>query len=90
LPAYPKKSPLEEKKQYYQELATQISYKDAETSQKRETEEQQQIIHFKQWDAFWGRPGGGAPRSGGHGQQKENLMKNLHYPSTKVIILGPQ
>lgn len=36
------------------------------------------FISLQVWDKFWGRPGYGAPRQSG--QNKENLMKMLHYP----------
>ena len=36
------------------------------------------LMFLKVWDKFWGRPGYGAPRQSG--QNKENLMKMLHYP----------
>ena len=41
-------------------------------------EDAAQAEHFQVWDRFWGRPGYGAPRQSG--QNKENLMKMLHYP----------
>ena len=82
LPAYPKKSPLEEKRQYYDELAYQVSTKHHIKSEKMKSDEAQQMLHFQRWDTFWGRPGYGAPREG-KGPQKENLMKILHYPSSK-------
>ena len=54
-------------------------------------EDAAQAEHFQVWDRFWGRPGYGAPRQSG--QNKENLMKMLHYPkqvtqSPFIIILS--
>ena len=56
-------------------------------------EDAAQAEHFQVWDRFWGRPGYGAPRQSG--QNKENLMKMLHYPKqvtqsqiyTAIIII---
>ena len=83
VPPYPKKSPLEEQKLYYQELAQQVSTRQNIKDQKQKADSEQQRLHFQQWDTFWGRPGYGAPREG-RGPQKENLMKILHYPNAKV------
>jgi len=81
LPAYPRQSPLEEKKTYYTELANQVVSK-AQTGQaKARMEEEQQRQHFAHWDTYWGRPGYGAPKP--QGPQKENLMKILHYPASQ-------
>ena len=48
-------------------------------------EDAAQAEHFQVWDRFWGRPGYGAPRQSG--QNKENLMKMLHYP--KQVTQSP-
>ncbi len=77
---------MEEQKQYYQELAQQISSRDSQNQQKAKADDEQQRLHFQQWDTFWGRPGYGAPREG-RNPHKENLMKLLHYPHAKVNYL---
>jgi len=81
LPAYPRQSPLEEKKTYYTELANQVVSKAQTSTAKARMDEEQQRQHFQHWDTYWGRPGYGAPKA--HGPQKENLMKILHYPASQ-------
>merc|ERR1719412_2994559 len=81
LPAYPRRSPFEEKKSYYGELAQQIHSKSEQNLIKQGYEAEQQRAHFAHWDTYWGRPGNGAPKP--QGPQKENLMKILHYPTSK-------
>lgn len=81
LPAYPRMSPTDEKKYYYGELASQVAQKGQIQEAKHRMEEEQQMRHFQHWDTYWGRPGYGAPKP--QGPQKENLMKILHYPTSK-------
>jgi len=82
IPAFPRHSPMEDKRMYYEELAGQVQSKYEYQHAKRKFEEEQQMNHFQHWDTFWGRPGYGAPQRG-KGPQKENLMKILHYPTAK-------
>ena len=52
-----------------------------QTQKRRQADDELQRQHFQQWDTFWGRPGFGAPTE--RGAQKENLMRNLHYPTAQ-------
>ena len=57
IPAFPRHSPMEDKKMYYNELAGQVQSKYEYANAKRKFEEEQQMNHFQHWDTFWGRPG---------------------------------
>ena len=57
IPAFPRHSPMEDKRMYYEELAGQVQSKYEYQHAKRKFEEEQQMNHFQHWDTFWGRPG---------------------------------
>ncbi|TRY68296.1 hypothetical protein TCAL_07196 [Tigriopus californicus] len=69
---------LEEKRQYFDTLHTQVQVREQGVQQRHKDEQEEQKRHFESWERFWGKPGYGAPRDGRN--QKENLMKILHYP----------
>jgi len=81
LPAYPRRSPMEDRASYYTELANQVVTKHEVNNHKQKMDAEQQRQHFSQMDTYWGRPGYGAPKP--HGIQKENLMKTLYYPHSQ-------
>lgn len=81
LPAYPRRSPMEDRASYYHELANQVVTKHEVKGHKLKQDEEQSRAHYNQMDTYWGRPGYGAPK--GPNIQKENLMKTLYYPHSQ-------
>lgn len=81
LPAYPRRSPMEDRASYYHELANQVVTKHEVKGHKLKQDEEQSRAHYSQMDTYWGRPGYGAPK--GPNIQKENLMKTLYYPHSQ-------
>jgi len=75
---YSKRNFPEEKRRYWDTLASQVTEKSDIFNRNHQLNEEQQKQHFQSWEGLWGRPGNGAPRE--H-IQKENLMKMLHYPT---------
>lgn len=74
---------LEEKRQYFDTLHTQVQVREQGVQQRHKDEQEEQKRHFESWERFWGKPGYGAPRDGRN--QKENLMKILHYPELNKV-----
>ena len=71
------------RRRYLEVLMDQVQSKMAGQMEKRKLDDDHMQSHFQHFDGYWGRPGFGAPWQG-KGPQKENLMKILHYPTTKV------
>ena len=71
------------RRRYLEVLLDQVQSKMAGQMEKRKLDDDRMQTHFEHFDGYWGRPGCGAPWEG-RGPQKENLMKILHYPTTKV------
>ncbi|XP_023341487.1 uncharacterized protein LOC111711377 [Eurytemora carolleeae] len=78
---YSKPPAPEERKRYWDTLTGQVSEKMDSSLRTRELDDEQQRRHYESWDSFWGRPGYGAPRGQQGHNNKENLMKMLHYPN---------
>lgn len=72
---------VDNKQQYFDQLAGQVSEKQEIGAKNINMDEEQQNQHFQNWETFWGKPGNGAPRDT---IQKENLMKMLHYSDGAV------
>lgn len=47
----------------------------------QQNEKEASLLHFETWDAFWGRPGNGAPISDDH--HKKELNELLYYKPIK-------
>ncbi|KAL5235478.1 hypothetical protein ACI65C_002888 [Semiaphis heraclei] len=67
---------LVDEREYHQFLERQISGREKRKQHEHEEDIQEGQKHHENWNEFWGRPGGGAPK--GTTRQKENLEYMLY------------
>ncbi|XP_016663915.1 uncharacterized protein LOC100571059 isoform X3 [Acyrthosiphon pisum] len=72
----PKSNFLIDEKEYHKFLERQISGREKRKQHEHEEDIQEGQKHHENWNEFWGRPGGGAPK--GTTTQKENLEYMLY------------
>merc|ERR1719509_328642 len=58
---YSKRNFPEEKRRYWDTLASQVTEKSDIFNRNHQLNEEQQKQHFQSWEGLWGRPGNGAP-----------------------------
>ncbi|XP_027836786.1 uncharacterized protein LOC114119419 isoform X3 [Aphis gossypii] len=72
----PKSNFLIDEKEYHKFLERQISGREKRKQHEHQEDIQEGQKHHENWNEFWGRPGGGAPK--GTTRQKENLEYMLY------------
>lgn len=72
----PKSNFLIDEKEYHKFLERQISGREKRKQHEHQEDIQEGQKHHENWNEFWGRPGGGAPK--GTTKQKENLEYMLY------------